>query len=96
VRDLSLRSAASVGSFQLIPLLYDEYMFFIIDRKVALETGDSCRRHGKEYNNQSNLSDFVHPGLCNGGLSLTEEISVNVGTKMASKPVVVGTNLASL
>jgi regulatory factor X 1/2/3 len=35
IRDLTLRSAASFGSFHLIRLLYDEYMFFIIEHKVA-------------------------------------------------------------
>lgn len=35
IRDLTLRSAASFGSFHLIRLLYDEYMFFILERKVA-------------------------------------------------------------
>lgn len=35
IRDLTLRSAASFGSFHLIRLLYDEYMFFLIEHKVA-------------------------------------------------------------
>lgn len=38
IRDLTLRSAASFGSFHLIRLLYDEYMFFIIEHKVAQAT----------------------------------------------------------
>lgn len=38
IRDLTLRSAASFGSFHLIRLLYDEYMFFIIEHKVAEAT----------------------------------------------------------
>lgn len=38
IRDLTLRSAASFGSFHLIRLLYDEYMFFIVEHKVAEET----------------------------------------------------------
>jgi hypothetical protein len=38
IRDLTLRSAASFGSFHLIRLLYDEYMFFILERKVAENT----------------------------------------------------------
>jgi regulatory factor X 1/2/3 len=41
IRDLSLRSVASFGSFHLIRLLYDEYMFFVIEHKVALETGET-------------------------------------------------------
>lgn len=38
IRDLTLRSAASFGSFHLIRLLYDEYMFFLIEHKVAKAT----------------------------------------------------------
>ncbi|XP_055551822.1 DNA-binding protein RFX2 isoform X4 [Wyeomyia smithii] len=38
IRDLTLRSAGSFGSFHLIRLLYDEYMFFIIEHKVAEAT----------------------------------------------------------
>lgn len=38
IRDLTLRSAASFGSFHLIRLLYDEYMFFVLERKVAENT----------------------------------------------------------
>ncbi|XP_011647753.2 DNA-binding protein RFX2 isoform X3 [Pogonomyrmex barbatus] len=39
IRDLTLRSAASFGSFHLIRLLYDEYMFYLIEHQVALATG---------------------------------------------------------
>lgn len=35
IRDLTLRSAASFGSFHLIRLLYDEFMFYIIEHRVA-------------------------------------------------------------
>ncbi|XP_026158726.1 MHC class II regulatory factor RFX1 isoform X2 [Mastacembelus armatus] len=35
IRDLTLRSAASFGSFHLIRLLYDEYMYYLIEHKVA-------------------------------------------------------------
>lgn len=38
IRDLTLRSAGSFGSFHLIRLLYDEYMFYIIEHKVAEAT----------------------------------------------------------
>ncbi|KAK9301762.1 hypothetical protein QLX08_005969 [Tetragonisca angustula] len=39
IRDLTLRSAASFGSFHLIRLLYDEYMFYLIEHQVAVATG---------------------------------------------------------
>jgi len=35
IRDLTLRSAASFGSFHLIRLLFDEYMFYLVEQKVA-------------------------------------------------------------
>lgn len=41
IRDLTLRSAASFGSFHLIRLLYDEYMFYLIEHEVALVTGET-------------------------------------------------------
>ncbi|XP_071443815.1 DNA-binding protein RFX2 isoform X2 [Hetaerina americana] len=41
IRDLTLRSAASFGSFHLIRLLYDEYMFYLIEHQVANATGET-------------------------------------------------------
>ena len=35
IRDLTLRSAASFGSFHLIRLLFDEYMYYLVEQKVA-------------------------------------------------------------
>ncbi|XP_073817939.1 DNA-binding protein RFX2-like [Musca autumnalis] len=35
IRDLTLRSAPSFGSFHLIRLLYDEYMFYLVEHKIA-------------------------------------------------------------
>ncbi|XP_062481176.1 DNA-binding protein RFX2 isoform X7 [Pezoporus occidentalis] len=40
IRDLTLRSAASFGSFHLIRLLYDEYMFYLVEHRVAQATGE--------------------------------------------------------
>ncbi|CAG7733100.1 unnamed protein product, partial [Allacma fusca] len=39
IRDLTLRSAASFGSFHLLRLLYDEYMFYLVEHRVAQVTG---------------------------------------------------------
>ncbi|KFM61144.1 Transcription factor RFX3, partial [Stegodyphus mimosarum] len=39
IRDLTLRSAASFGSFHLLRLLYDEYMFFVVEHCIAKATG---------------------------------------------------------
>jgi regulatory factor X 1/2/3 len=41
IRDLTLRSAASFGSFHLIRMLFDEYIFFLIEHHVARETGQT-------------------------------------------------------
>jgi hypothetical protein len=41
IRDLTLRSAASFGSFHLIRLLYDEYMFYLIEHRVAKSLGQT-------------------------------------------------------
>ncbi|ODM91888.1 DNA-binding protein RFX2 [Orchesella cincta] len=39
IRDLTLRSAASFGSFHLLRLLYDEYIFYLIEHSVARVVG---------------------------------------------------------
>ncbi|KER27550.1 hypothetical protein T265_05437 [Opisthorchis viverrini] len=39
IRDLTLRSAASFGSFHLIRLLFDEYIFYLVEHKVAAHLG---------------------------------------------------------
>jgi regulatory factor X 1/2/3 len=36
IRDLTLRSASSFGSFHLIRLLFDEYLFYLIEKQIAL------------------------------------------------------------
>ena len=41
IRDLTLRSAASFGSFHLIRLLYDEYMFYLVEHRVARAKGET-------------------------------------------------------
>uniref|UniRef100_A0A9J7Y3S6 Regulatory factor X, 1b (influences HLA class II expression) n=1 Tax=Cyprinus carpio carpio TaxID=630221 RepID=A0A9J7Y3S6_CYPCA len=41
IRDLTLRSAASFGSFHLIRLLYDEYMYYLIEHRVAEAKGET-------------------------------------------------------
>ena len=41
IRDLTLRSAASFGSFHLIHLLYNEYIFYLVEHKVASVVGQT-------------------------------------------------------
>jgi hypothetical protein len=37
VRDLTLRSAQSFGSFHLVRLLFEDYMYFLIEHRIANE-----------------------------------------------------------
>uniref|UniRef100_A0A915I7T0 RFX-type winged-helix domain-containing protein n=1 Tax=Romanomermis culicivorax TaxID=13658 RepID=A0A915I7T0_ROMCU len=41
MRDLTLRSAVTFGSFHLMRLLYDEYVFYLIEQKICKITGQS-------------------------------------------------------
>lgn len=38
MRDLTLRSAQSFGSFHLIRLLFDEYIFYLVEQRIAKTT----------------------------------------------------------
>lgn len=58
IRDLTLRSAASFGSFHLIRLLYDEYMFYLIEHKVAAATGKSPIAVMGEVRGHANNRDY--------------------------------------
>jgi len=69
IRDLTLRSAASFGSFHLIRLLYDEYMFYLIEHKVAAHTGKSPMSVMAECVGLSALGQQTY----NGNLELNEE-----------------------
>ncbi|XP_076463260.1 DNA-binding protein RFX2-like isoform X2 [Babylonia areolata] len=59
IRDLTLRSAASFGSFHLIRLLYDEYMFYLVEHKVANVTGETPIAVMGEVRQFSDLSSAV-------------------------------------
>lgn len=74
IRDLTLRSAASFGSFHLIRLLYDEYMFYLIEHQVAEATGIvpiAVMVEGiKQDIMQNNLSIYGNEmSLCNGSMN---------------------------
>ncbi|XP_049644026.1 DNA-binding protein RFX2 [Suncus etruscus] len=56
IRDLTLRSAASFGSFHLIRLLYDEYMFYLVEHRVAQATGETPIAVMGEFNDVASLS----------------------------------------
>uniref|UniRef100_A0AAR2IQ88 DNA-binding protein RFX2 n=1 Tax=Pygocentrus nattereri TaxID=42514 RepID=A0AAR2IQ88_PYGNA len=63
IRDLTLRSAASFGSFHLIRLLYDEYMFYLVEHRVAQATGETPIAVMGEF---SDLSSMMPPLLEKG------------------------------
>uniref|UniRef100_A0AAY4BL89 Transcription factor RFX3 n=1 Tax=Denticeps clupeoides TaxID=299321 RepID=A0AAY4BL89_9TELE len=56
IRDLTLRSAASFGSFHLIRLLYDEYMFYLVEHRVAQAKGETPIGVMGEFTEMSTLS----------------------------------------
>ncbi|XP_061782912.1 transcription factor RFX3 isoform X2 [Nerophis lumbriciformis] len=56
IRDLTLRSAASFGSFHLIRLLYDEYMFYLVEHRVAQATGETPIGVMGEFDSLNNLT----------------------------------------
>uniref|UniRef100_A0A7N5ZXP3 Transcription factor RFX3 n=1 Tax=Anabas testudineus TaxID=64144 RepID=A0A7N5ZXP3_ANATE len=56
IRDLTLRSAASFGSFHLIRLLYDEYMFYLVEHRVAQATGETSIGVMGEFDSLNTLS----------------------------------------
>lgn len=58
IRDLTLRSAASFGSFHLIRLLYDEYMYYLIEHRVAQARGETPIAVMGEF---ANTGSSTHP-----------------------------------
>ncbi|XP_067368945.1 DNA-binding protein RFX2 isoform X4 [Channa argus] len=71
IRDLTLRSAASFGSFHLIRLLYDEYMFYLVEHRVAQATGETPIAVMGEF---SDLSSMM-PSLLEKDTSFSDEMS---------------------
>ncbi|KAM6921460.1 DNA-binding protein RFX2 isoform 2-T2 [Xenentodon cancila] len=71
IRDLTLRSAASFGSFHLIRLLYDEYMFYLVEHRVAQATGETPIAVMGEF---SDLSSMM-PSLMEKDASYSAEMS---------------------
>ncbi|XP_072537439.1 DNA-binding protein RFX2 isoform X2 [Salminus brasiliensis] len=71
IRDLTLRSAASFGSFHLIRLLYDEYMFYLVEHRVAQATGETPIAVMGEF---SDLSSMM-PSLMEKDQSFSDDMS---------------------
>ncbi|CAH3144394.1 unnamed protein product [Porites lobata] len=79
IRDLTLRSAASFGSFHLIRLLYDEYMFYLVEHKVAKAIGVSPMAVMGEF---VGLGSALSMGLDSvDGNLLTEQTDLAYGSK---------------
>uniref|UniRef100_A0AAY5EPH1 DNA-binding protein RFX2 n=1 Tax=Electrophorus electricus TaxID=8005 RepID=A0AAY5EPH1_ELEEL len=81
IRDLTLRSAASFGSFHLIRLLYDEYMFYLVEHRVAQATGETPIAVMGEVQYSDNLTSScadgdVSRGPCEPAVK-SERIEVN-------------------
>ena len=91
IRDLTLRSAASFGSFHLIRLLYDEYMFYLVEHRVAMATGETAIAVMGEFLNLSQRSkeedDSSIPSPGSGSLHVGITASVT-GSKSAHLPIV--------
>ncbi|XP_067250793.1 DNA-binding protein RFX2 isoform X3 [Chanodichthys erythropterus] len=71
IRDLTLRSAASFGSFHLIRLLYDEYMFYLVEHRVAHATGETPIAVMGEF---SDLSSMM-PSLMEKDASFSDDLA---------------------
>jgi len=91
IRDLTLRSAASFGSFHLIRLLYDEYMFYLVEHRVAMATGETSIAVMGEFLNLSQRSkeedDVSIPSPGSGSLHVGITASV-AGSKSNHLPIV--------
>ncbi|XP_060528233.1 transcription factor RFX3 isoform X2 [Cylas formicarius] len=89
IRDLTLRSAASFGSFHLIRLLYDEYMFYLIEHQVAEATGVvpiAVILEGiKQDIMQNSLSIYGNNEICNGSSVPSGKMGCVSPTEMMSK-----------
>ncbi|PNF27136.1 hypothetical protein B7P43_G08557 [Cryptotermes secundus] len=89
-RHLTLQRLTRSVSLHLIRLLYDEYLFFLIEHQVAVETGESfIAAMAQKYNNDLyKMSGIIEPGTYN----LTMGVPVPVGTNMAPRSLMAGTD----
>lgn len=88
IRDLTLRSAASFGSFHLIRLLYDEYMFYLIEHKVAEYTGKSPMSVMAECIGMSTIAHADFNGSTNENEEEELDDSSNDGIAVSQPPTV--------
>ena len=86
IRDLTLRSAASFGSFHLIRLLFDEYMFYLVEYKVAASTGKTAIAIMSEFSGIT--SGAKNDGLSGGSLPTDIEEGLVEPPAKKSKPAI--------
>ncbi|XP_027200324.2 RFX-like transcription factor daf-19 isoform X1 [Dermatophagoides pteronyssinus] len=64
MRDLTLRSAQSFGSFHLIRLLFDEYIFYLVEQRIAKATQTTpLKMLGELASNSRNISTTTSSGI---------------------------------
>ncbi|CAH1775364.1 unnamed protein product [Owenia fusiformis] len=85
IRDLTLRSAASFGSFHLIRLLYDEYMFYLVEHKVASATGDTPIAVMGEVRSFFDIGSAVNMGTMETSETKTTSLIANSNTITINK-----------
>lgn len=91
IRDLTLRSAASFGSFHLIRLLYDEYMFYLVEHRVAEATGETPIAVMGEVRDPPACGTPGRPAPC-GGHSRRPEEETRAGGQWVGKSSHAGAN----
>ncbi|NXW73135.1 DNA-binding protein RFX2 isoform X1 [Hirundo rustica] len=85
IRDLTLRSAASFGSFHLIRLLYDEYMFYLVEHRVAQATGETPIAVMGEFGDLTSLSPTLLDKDDIGELGTEEEPERALGEPLVKR-----------
>ncbi|GFS39275.1 DNA-binding protein RFX2 [Nephila pilipes] len=88
IRDLTLRSASSFGSFHLLRLLYDEFMFFVIEHCIAKATGTVSIAVMGEYlcsGKPEQLTDMLEPLNNSTDLSLNSSPGSSKLNEVAKK-----------
>ena len=97
IRDLTLRSAASFGSFHLIRLLYDEYMFYLVEHRVAMACGETSiavmgeflhtasQQHHLSVKDDAEDSHLVTPDSPVGSAGSSSHVHVGITASLAGK-----------
>jgi regulatory factor X 1/2/3 len=99
IRDLTLRSAASFGSFHLIRLLYDEYMFYLVEHRVAMACGETSiavmgeflhtasqqQQHPLSIKDDADDSQLVTPDSPVGSAGSSSHVHVGITASLAGK-----------